>query len=101
MQYDSKRLNRPPTLSEYATAKKKFEVDLDRNPDCGNPNCKECYKEIHVGIDPGSEEGDQTCVLIVDRETLLRMYWSGIPDDKKKKIKIGENHDTKFNKIRP
>jgi len=76
--YDLERLNRPPTLSEYATAKKEFEADVDE-----------------------SSGDDTTVVMLVSRETLLKMYWNSIPDDKKRKIKIGESHDTKFNKIQP
>ena len=87
--FDLDRLNRPPTLSEYATAKKGFE---DQNPDCGNPKCKECHKGFVVGVDPGSEEGDRTVVLVVDRETLLDIYWNTISSDKKRKIKVGNDH---------
>jgi hypothetical protein len=76
--YDIDRFNRPPTLSEYATAKKEYEI----------------------GVDEGSGD-DTTVVVLVSRKTLLDVYWNSIPNDEKRKIKIGDHHDPKFNKIRP
>ena len=84
--FDMDRLNRAPTLSEYATAKKEFE-----QKDCGNPKCKECYKEVIVGIDL-AEGDDETVCLVVDRETMACIYWNTIPPEQKRKIKIGDKH---------
>lgn len=89
--HDLDRLNRPPTLSEYATAKKEFLTD--ENPDCGNPNCKDCYQ---IRVDKAEGESESVA-LVVDRETVLDLYWISIPKHEKRKIKIGDSHDrTKF-----
>jgi len=68
-QYDLDRLNRPPTLSEYATAKKEYEVGVDV-----------------------AEGEDCSVEMIVDIETLLLMYWNSIPKDQKRIIKVGDSH---------
>ena len=52
-----------------------------------------------VGVDPASDDGDTTVAFLVDKDTLLDIYWSLIPEDKKKKIPIGESHDK--NKLLP
>ena len=61
-------------MSEYATAKKEYEI----------------------GVDEADGE-DHSVEMIVDQETLLLMYWNNIPKDKKRKIEVGDEHDkTRF-----
>ena len=72
--FDVNRLSRPPTMSEYATAKKTYEI----------------------GVDEADGE-DHSVEMVVDQETLLMMYWNSIPKDKIRKIKVGDEHDkTRF-----
>ncbi len=73
--FDMERHNRPPTLSEYATAKKEME---------DGPS-------VIVGIDL-SEGDDKTVCLVVDRETMACMYWNTVPPEQKRKIKISDKH---------
>ena len=74
MNFNTERLKRPPTLSEYATAKKSMEVNIDQ----------------------ASKDGDTTVAFLVDKDTLLDMYWSSIPEKSKKRIVIGDKHDEKY-----
>jgi hypothetical protein len=72
--YDANRLSRPPTMSEYATAKKEYEIGVDK-----------------------ADGEDQSVEMIVDVDTLLLMYWNTIPKDQKFIIKAGDEHDkTRF-----
>ena len=74
MNFNTERLKRPPTLSEYATAKKEYEM----------------------GVDKGKEDGDTTVAFLVDKDTILDMYWSMIPEKSKRKIVVGGKHDEKY-----
>lgn len=71
---DVNRLTRPPTLAKDNMAKKSMKVNLD----------------------PASKDGDTSVAFLIDQDTLLDMYWNSIPDNEKRKIKVGECHEQTF-----
>jgi hypothetical protein len=62
-----------PSMADYAMAKKQFDI----------------------GVDPGAGD-EESCVVVVDRETLSFLYWSRIPTKDKRRIEIGEKHDDDY-----
>ncbi len=75
--FDVDRLNRVPTLSEYATAKKEMEVEDDNG--------------IIVGVDLADGD-DETVCLVIDKDSMASIYWYSIPSKEKRKIKVGDEH---------
>jgi hypothetical protein len=80
LSFDIQRLNRVPTLSEYGTAKKEFE-------------------KMEIGFDVGEKCGDKTVIMLVDKDTLLHMYWKSIPKDDKRSIKVGNKLEPPFDTL--
>jgi len=79
--FDEKRLNRVPTLGEYAMAKKESESE--------------------IGFDISIGKGETSIAvfkLLMDK--LLLVYWDRIPSDQKRKIPVGDSHEpTKISNI--
>jgi hypothetical protein len=68
---DGRPYVRPPTLDEYAVAK----------------------KELEIHVDPAVPGGDMGVESVVDMDTFLLIYWNVLPKDKKHKVDIGDTHD--------
>ncbi len=67
---DGRPYVRPPTLDEYAVAK----------------------KELEIHVDPAVPGGDMSVESVVDMDTFLLIYWKMIPNDEKHMIEIGDTH---------
>ena len=51
-------------------------------------------ENIEIGVDTGNGNS-MSVAFLVDRETLLEIYWNSIPANKKRKIPIGDKHEQK------
>ena len=45
-------------------------------------------KEMEIGVDPASKEGDKTVHVLLDRDLFIQLYWATLPKDKKRKIPV-------------
>lgn len=63
-------VDRVPTLDEYGTTK----------------------KEMEIGVDIANDES-KSVTMLVDRDTLIKMYWNSIPKENKRMIKVRDEHD--------
>ena len=63
-------VDRISTLGEYGTAK----------------------KEMEIGVDVANGQS-KSVTMLVDQDTLLKMYWNSIPKENKRMIKVRDEHD--------